>query len=403
MASPLAAFAFVVTVSFAIASLMLITPERVEARVRVEPASPRVVGYLAAWNDEYSAESIPGALVTDVMYSFARVKDGGIALSKPDPKAAPDAPHPSAQHFAKLAALKMKYPQLRTLISVGGWGASEGFSEAAADEPSRRKFGESCAAFILAHGFDGVDIDWEFPGDKNPADAKNFTLLLAAIRKELDAQAKIDGRPYFLTIAASAGPAHYTILELGEIQKSIDWFNLMGYDLNGGWSQKTDFNAPLFAPTAMNDFAPNSALSIDNAVKAYLAAGVPREKIVVGVSFYGQVWSDVGPANDGLFQPHGKVKPRPLKGDEWTFRTIREQGYDVGPRRHWNDVAKVPWFYDPATKVMVSYEDPASMKAKGDYARENGLGGVMIWELSQDDDAGSLLRSLVGGLRGELR
>ena len=364
-------------------------------------SSPVVVGYFAEWNDDYPASAIDVSRVTHVNYSFARIVDGEIALSATDPKAAPSTPHPSIKRFAELSALKAKHPQLKTLVSVGGWGASKGFSAAAADEASRQRFATSCAQFAKAHDLDGIDIDWEFPGDEHPEDAHQFTLLLASLRTTLDAQAKLDGHPYLLTIAAPAGPDHYKPLELGAISKSLDLINVMTYDLNGGWSARTDFNAALFAPTPVDGFKPNDVLSVDYAVKAFLAAGVPKDKLVVGVPFYGRAWAGVPAANDGLFQPHGKGDPKPPGDGDWTYRTIRDQHLDADGHRHWNDVAKVPWLYDPKTQIMVSYDDVDSIRAKGDYVRSQGLAGAMIWELSQDDGQSSLLKALVDGLKDE--
>ena len=371
----------------------------VAAEPSTRPATPVVVGYFAEWNDTYAASAIPADLVTHVNYSFARVKDGEIALGEPGKDATPGGPHPSVRHFAELRALKAKHPQLKTLISVGGWGA-KGFSAAAADEAARTKFAKSCAAFAHANGLDGIDIDWEFPGEEHAEDGHRFTLLLAELRKQLDAQATLDGHPYLLTIAAPAGPQNYGVIELGEIGKSLDLINLMSYDLNGGWSAKTDFNAALFAPPARGGFEPNSTLSVDATVRAYLAAGVPKDKLVVGVPFYGRAWGGVPKANDGLFQPHDKSTPKPPDGGEWTYRSIAAQHFATDGRRHWDEAAKVPWLYDPQTNIMVSYDDPESIRAKGTYVRERGLAGAMIWELSQDDDQRSLLNALTAGLHG---
>src|SRR5688572_9561843 len=170
---------------------------------RAQPRAPRVIGYYAEWKKHFPVEKIPADKLTHVNYAFAIVTDGKIALRDPEQ---------ARINFPKLAELKKKHPKLRTLISVGGWADSEGFSDAALTEESRRTFATSCADFVREHQLDGVDIDWEFPvsgGEKGnverPEDKRNFTLLLETLRKTLDERPKADGERFLLTIAAPAG------------------------------------------------------------------------------------------------------------------------------------------------------------------------------------------------------
>jgi chitinase len=356
----------------------------------------KVIGYFAEWTN-YTADQIPSDLVTHVNYAFGVIRDGKCAIK--DKSAA-------MRKFAQLRALKQKHPHVQTLISVGGWTDSGPFSDAAATEESRKIFARSCADFAHEQGFDGVDIDWEFPGgggfekDKwRKEDTQNFTALLADLRSALDAQGKSDGKRYLLTIAAPAGPNHYSKIELATIHPLLDAINLMTYDFAGFWSERTNFNAPLFA--APNDPA-GAKNNADAAVRGYLAAGVPAEKIVLGVPFYGRAWAGVKDVNHGLYQPHGKSRPKATgSGDEWSYRSIAQHylGEKQMPR-YWSDDAKVPWIFDATEGLMVSYDDPQSLELKAKYARDKHLGGVMIWELSEDDERSSLLTALNAGLRG---
>ena len=141
---------------------------------------------------------------------------------------------------------KMKNRKLKTLLSIGGWTWKESFPSATSTAANRKRFATSAVKLITDWGMDGIDIDWEYPvgggveGNKTrPADKQNYTLLLAELRKELDAQGKADGKSYLLTIAAPAGPATYANLELEKVARHIDWFNLMAYDFHGGWSPLT--------------------------------------------------------------------------------------------------------------------------------------------------------------------
>jgi chitinase len=274
----------------------------------------------------------------------------------------------------------------------------------AASEPSRIKFARSCAAFARKYLFDGIDIDWEFPGGggKSPAaggpqDKHNFTLLLRELRHQLDEQSRLDGRTYLLTAAVSASPDKMKFMELDQIQRDVDFINVMAYDFAGPWSAVTGFNAPLFDRAPANSVKP--ALSGDSAIRAYLAAGFPRNKLVLGVPFYGRGFVGTGAANHGLFQPFDQKQSAQANAGEWPYRNVRARYLDsAAAPRFFDDVAKVPWIYDAKNKLMISYDDSESLRLKAEFVRKNKLGGVMIWELSQDDSTSTLLKALRAGL-----
>lgn len=359
------------------------------------PATPRLVGYYPGWGaGRYPVADIPADQLTHVIYAFANVSAGGECVSENTKQ--DDANWPA------LAQLKQAHPSLGVLISVGGWSQSALFSDVAATAPARAHFAESCAAFVQAHGFDGLDVDWEFPvsgglptNHYRPADGQNFSLLLAELRRALTAQGAAHGRHYVLTIAAPAGPTQYARLQLKLIQADLDWINLMTYDFYAADNAITNFNAPLY-PTS-TDPEPQSrrqSHNADAAVQAYLAAGVPAQKLLLGTTFYGRGWQGVPPANDGLYQPN----TGPAKGtfsDDGVFSYADlENHYLPAYTRHYSPEAKVPWMYSPQTQIFISYEDPESMGNKADYALAHGLGGVMFWELSLDDAQRSLVNAL---------
>jgi chitinase len=348
---------------------------------------PRVIGYFPEWKSHYSVDDIPADKLTHINYAFALIKDGLCATDDHDL---------ATKHFAKLRELKQKHPHLKTLISVGGWTGSPPFSDAALTDESRDRLARSCADFASQHGFDGVDIDWEFPGGggvdpsaARPEDTRNFTLLLQQLRKHLDRQGKSDHKRYLLTIAAPAGDKHRANIQLDQIHPLLDFINVMTYDFAGPWSPRTAHNAPLFP-------AHPSEASVDTTVRAYLAAGVPSDKLVLGVPFYGRAFSGVPGANHGLFQPH---TGQPKDHGESTYRSLSRRTPDGIPHRRWDNDAKVPWLYDPQSKVMITYDDPESIRLKSRYARGHKLGGVMFWELSQDDAQSSLLNATHDGFK----
>jgi chitinase len=163
----------------------------------------------------------------------------------------------------------------------------------------------------------------------------------------------------------------------------------------------THFNAPLYP--IKDDPEKNETLrkqmNADAAVKSYRSAGVPADKIVLGVPFYGRGWSGVKNARDGLFQKPGPTLPRGTwEAGVYDYKDLAAN-YFGKFTRHWHKEAQVPWLFDSKNGVMISYDDPESLKIKAEYVRKYDLGGVMIWELSADDSRRSLLNALYQVLR----
>ncbi len=375
----------------------------------------RVIGYYAAWSiyaRNYFVSDIPADKLTHINYAFANVSavigsTGGECVLG-DVYADTEYNYPGDNqseslrgNFKQLNKLKQQHPQLKTLLSIGGWTWSGNFSAAALTTASRQRFAQSCVQMMGQYGFDGLDIDWEYPvsGGLMPGraeDKQNYTLLLAELRTQLNAKASQDGRAYLLTIAAPAGPTTLVNLELAKIAQHLDWINLMTYDFHGGWENRTGFNAALYAdpddPTAQSDL-----LNVDATAKAYLAAGIPPDKLVIGVPFYGRGWSGVTNVNKGLYQSASGVPQGTWEAGMFDYHDLK-QNYLPTYTRSWNFAARVPWLYNPDTRIMISYDDPESLAQKIDYVKNKGLGGVMIWELSGDDAQSTLLMTLSAGV-----
>ncbi|MBX3061373.1 MAG: glycoside hydrolase family 18 protein [Anaerolineae bacterium] len=371
-------------------------------------APKQIIGYYSSWGiyaREFFVTNIAADKLTHINYAFANISDAGECLLG-DPWADTQFPYPGDDpnaallgNFNQLKKLKEQNPNLQTLISIGGWTWSAKFSDVALTEESRARFASSCVDFMLKYGFDGLDIDWEYPaggGEPNnvvrPEDPANFLLLMADLRAHLDAQGEKDGRHYLLTIAAPAGSSQRDPINWKEAQASLDFINLMAYDFSGAWSSTTGFNAPLFDPAAGTSDAQGSASS---AIKAYLDAGVPADKLVLGVPFYGRGWKDVADKNNGLGQPYDGI---PAGGTGFfDYRDLKRFWIAALPR-YWDDTAKVPWLYDAKSQIMISYDDEESLGLKADYINANNLGGAMIWELASDDQDHTLLNALYNAL-----
>jgi chitinase len=364
----------------------------------------RVVGYLASWGVRTKGTRIaqlPAKDLTHIFYAFAKIGDDGrVTLGNScfdvgvcDSAQAVD----SGGNFAELQRLKQRNPHLKLVISIGGWTGSGKFSDAALTDSSRRLFTESAIDVFIRQRpglFDGIDIDWEFPVEggmqgngERPADKENFTLLLAELRRQLDAQGAIDKRHYVLAIAASARLQEIANVEIASIVPLLDFINVMTYDYYAGAS-RTGFNSPLYA--AAGD--PTPSRNVDATMRAFLDGGVPATKLLVGIPFYGRGYGGVPSVNDGLFQsvagsPSGWG---PHDGDWNVLSQTRLK--DPHYVRHWESAARVPWLHDSTSGTWVSYDDPQSVAEKVRYVRERGLGGVVIWELGGDD--GSLMRAI---------
>ena len=371
----------------------------------------RVVGYYPAWgiyDRGFEIADLPGEKLTHVNYAFANLVGGQCVLGDPwadverhlpgDPWSGPGSEAPYFGNFHQLDLLQEQHPNLKTLISVGGWTWSGNFSDAALTPASRAQFATSCADFMEAYSFDGIDIDWEYPGGgglasntSRPEDTQNFTLLLQAVRNELDARGAASNRHYLLTIAAPAGADKIANIEVEQIYPLLDFINVMTYDLNGPWSPVSNFNAPLYSSPADPSTTPGG--NADAAIQNYLERGVPSDKLVLGVPFYGRAVQGVANVNGGLFQSF-TATPMGTWDDAGTGATGMFDYADIavnylgqpGMDAYRDPDSGVPWLHEPSIGFFLSYDDPESLELKKEYVLANGLGGVMIWEMSSDLD-----------------
>lgn len=353
------------------------------APVKPDAASYRLVGYVAGWE---KLPRIDAQKLTALNYAFASIDANGKVALKPEADA----------QLAQLRALKSDNPQLRLLISVGGWGA-DGFSDAALSDASRATLAQSIAELLARTQADGIDLDWEYPGLPGPGiryraeDKRNFTLLLQTLRRRLDCLAVERDRradPYLIT-AALADREFVAHIELARVGAVLDWVNLMTYDFHGSLTKTSGHHSALHrsATSAADE------RSVEAAIAQYLAAGVPAHKLVVGVPFYGKAFLDVQPTNRGLDAPFSgqvPVYPWPQLVAEFIDRN--------GFVRYWDGVAQEPYLWNAQTHVFVSYDDPQSLASKAEYVKAQRLGGIMYWEQSQDP-AGELLDVLARKLR----
>jgi chitinase len=351
-----------------------------------QSADSKVIGYYIGWaRDERSfpPEKIDATKLTHINYAFANVVDGQVVLGRPKDDLA---------NFAGLRALKKVNPALKLLVSVGGWEWSAHFSDVALTPASRKRFADSAVNYMLTHQLDGVDIDWEFPvgGGKpgnsaRPQDKRNFTLLLQAVRKGLDTAGKKRRQHYLLTIATNPGPDFVKNTELAQVAKTLDWINIMGYDFNGPWGKRSGPLAPLVADPAAANYGVVTTSNVSTGVEGHLKAGVPLNKIVLGVPFYGYVWQGCANVNHGEYQEctgpaKGTWEPGSLEYSDIATHYLTKPGFT----RHWNAATKTPSVWNPEGGIYIAYEDAESLGHKLDLVQQKKLAGVMIWEITTD-------------------
>ena len=346
-----------------------------------------IVGYLFEGDSIVDPNSLHLGMVTDLLYAFANIRGDTIVPGFKN----------DTENLRILDEAKREYPNLKILISVGGWEWSGAFSDMCLTSESRAKFIEGAVRFVQKNNLDGIDIDWEYPGlpgagnVHRPEDKQNFTTLLAGLRMALDNLGMKTGKHYLVTIAAGAFGDYLEHTDMAEDSKYLDFINLMTYDMSvPGGDSLAGNNAPLFT----NPRDPH--LNSDNrAVEEFEAAGVPPSKIVLGVPFYGHAWQVDSTAFNGLYEP-GRPTVSPIKA---TYANLVENYINKnGYIRYWDSTSCVPYLFNKADSILISYDDPQSLRDKCEYIKARELRGVMFWSFNSDYRS-TLLRTLYDELK----
>ena len=360
----------------------------------------RVGGYYASNNiykRDYQVEDIPASKLTHVFYAFSKISDD-FTLTFNDKNGDVDKKFGNEPaglgyrgNFAQLQLLKKTHPQLRAMLSIGGGNLSAQFSDMAATAATRKTFIDSTVAFIKKYGLDGVDIDWEFPVEgghaevpHSPNDGKNLTLLIQGLRKGFDQAAASEGRPFEVGLTVSPNPGYGKNLESRALGQVVDFFNLMTYDYHGTWDKMTFHLAPLYANPEDPGYrwAVGRKLNVAGAVQYYLDAGVPAEKINVGIPLYGMAWQTTTKNPKPLFS--STVEKPTLKDLGVLDYAEVQQMVAKGLAVEWDDSSRAAYLYNKTTGLFVSYDNGMSVTEKIELVVEKKLGGVFFWELSQD-------------------
>ncbi len=446
---------FVLSSSFVLLAALLLSfasPARAQSDRNHEKI---LAGYFEEWSIYYAGYNVANleangsaAKLSHLVYAF-----GDVSASAADPTAdtcaiadawadfennnlPPVGGIPSSWplfgNFAEILKLKQLHPKLKTVISLGGASAAaaQAFSTAASTAAGRQALAASCINMFVVGNvgsdwngnitapelFDGFNIDWEFPA---AADKQNFTLLLQEFRKQLDELSAQTGKTYLLSFDGPAGSQNYVNIDLKNAAKQVDFITIDGYNYAGSWDTATNHASPLFDDRKDPEFGQD--LDINDTVSAYLKAGVPPQKYVMGVPLYGAGWSGVPKTNHGLYQtstgpssvllangtgpcpdtsgntPGCDTLLTPGTATYSTLSTLTKNGY----QRYFDWCRIAVSLYNPTTETFYTFDDPESAYLKTIYIQARvpgGLGGAFVWALKDDDSNGTMVKTLASGL-----
>ncbi|CAN9232071.1 unnamed protein product [Alternaria alternata] len=398
------------------------TPQSQTSSTDTIPADPNIpfrpgyrsVAYYGSWDiytRNFQPQEIPAKRLTHLLYSFADNKpDGTVFLT--------DSYADAEKHYAtdswndvgnnlygslkQLQILKAKNRNLKVLLSIGGWtytNTNKHMDGPMATAEGRQRFASSCVELIRDYGFDGIDVDWEYPKDKEQG--HQWLELLKEIRSQMNKYAdklmhKDDSgyelKPKFLlTIASPAGEKNYRSLPLREISEVTDFINLMAYDYAGSWDKQTGHNSNLYPSTSNPLSTPFNTASV---LAAYNAAGVPSSKLNLGMPLYGRSFTNT----QGVGKSFDSTGEGSFEKGIYDFKDLPV----AGAQEYYDEEVGASYSYDEGSGTFVSYDTVAMALKKVDYIAQQKLGGAMWWEISGDktDNAGSIVQNVIEKMRG---
>lgn len=310
--------------------------------------------------------------LTHIIYSFCHLKDGKLNVDTAK----------DSITIKYLVSLKAKNPELKIMLSLGGWSGCAPCSDVFSTVKGRAVFAKSAQEVNTYFKCDGLDLDWEYPTIEGypghlyqQADKKNFTELIKILRQTL-------GNKNELSFAAGGFQKYLDeSVEWKKIMPLVDRVNIMSYDLVNGYSKVTGHHTPLFSTKKEEE-------STDKAVSYLLKLGIPAKKLVIGAAFYTRIWKEVPNINNGLYQLGEPTDGVNFKEYATSFAAVNGWEY------FWDKKAKAPYWYNAKAKLFATGDDITSVKAKTQYAIEKKLGGIMFWELVLDSPRDGMLDAI---------
>jgi len=330
----------------------------------------RIVGYFSG--PTASVDSFEIYKLTHLIFCFGHLKGNRLSIGSAEDSAT----------IRSMVLQKYSNPELKVMLSLGGWGGCATCSDVFSTSVGRQEFAQSVRELSMYFKTDGIDLDWEypsiagFPGHTfSPEDKENFTALLKELRM-------VNGEDFEISFAAGGFTTYIqAAVDWKEVVKYTDFINIMTYDLVHGFSKVSGHHTPLYA-------TPQQVESTDHAVQLLLAEGVPADQLVIGAAFYGRFFSiDEGNPVD-LYMP-GKFS------HGFSYRNSSDSlSVSNGFQRRWDSVALAPYAIHEQRRLVATYDDRLSVALKMEYAKGHKLGGIMFWQLMDDKLRGGLLETI---------
>lgn len=338
-------------------------------------AQTKIIGY--ATGRAETIKQYPVGKLTHIIYSFLKIQNDTLTFHNEDQE----------KTVLQLVALKATNPQLKIMVSVGGWSGCSFCSDLFASEEHRNNFAKTTVSLFKQYGIDGLDLDWEYPaiegypGHKySAADKDNFTELIKALRQEM-------GNDFLLTFAAGGFVKYLEeSVDWGVVIPLVDFVNLMTYDLIGGYATETGHH------TLLQNYRPAQESTV-KCVNWLLNINVAASKLIIGAAMYARVWESVPDINHGLYQP-GKFK------QGVAFADFKNYFSDTsGYKYYWDKKAKAPYQFNATKNLFATFDDERSIREKIKFIRRKKLGGIMFWELAQDTKTKGLVDVMYSGMK----
>nr|XP_035935462.1 chitotriosidase-1 isoform X1 [Halichoerus grypus] len=318
-------------------------------------------------------------LCTHLVYAFAGMKNHQLSSIEWNDEAL----------YQEFNGLKKINPKLKTLLAIGGWNfGTQKFTDMVATANNRQTFVNSAIKFLRNYGFDGLDLDWEYPGSRGspPSDKQRFTALVQDLADAFQQEAQTSGKERLLLSAAV--PAGRKDIDAGyevdKIAQSLDFISLMAYDFHGSYEKITGHNSPLYKMQGESGAA--AKLNVDSAVQLWLQRGTPANKLILGMPTYGRSFTLASPSDTGVGAPAtGPGTPGPFTNQGGLLAYYEVCSWK-GAIEHRIKDQKVPYAFQG--NQWVGFDDVESFRTKASYLKQKGLGGAMVWALDMDDFAG---------------